>query len=135
MGGRLYLVHEAVVTNAVLDYELRPADRLGHAGAGLELVGVGVRVAHYRRYAHVAAPDLRNDVCVLVLGPDGDDPRGVGAGEGRPVCGDQGPEGDGCHHRDGRRGHGLQGTSEIGREAHRDMLHRDSVSVQVGNGA
>ena len=70
---RLDLVHEAVVADAVLDDQLGLADLDRHSGAGFELVGVRVRVAHYGAHADIRAAYLRDHVRVLVLGANGDD--------------------------------------------------------------
>ena len=76
------MVHEAVVAHAVLDDELGPLDLFGHARAGLEGVGIGVRVVEDRRHMDVAAPDLGEHVGVLVLGAHGVDHTGLRTARG-----------------------------------------------------
>ena len=80
--GGLDLAHEAVEADAVLDDELRAADLLGDARAGLESVRVGVGVAQDRGDADVRAAELADHAGVLILGADGRDGASGGARAG-----------------------------------------------------
>ena len=75
---RLDLVHEGVVADAVLDDESGARHLLGHAGARLEGVRVGVGVVEDGGHLDVLAPDLAEHVGVLVLGADGSDDPATG---------------------------------------------------------
>ena len=98
--GVLELRHEGVVAEPVLDHDLRLRDRQARRRAGLEEVGVGVRVREDRRDRDVWAADLRRDVPVDVLRRDDVEPPGRprGAAARRKERGSKGENDNGSHY-------------------------------------